>query len=81
MHPPSSRPAVSALDDPPQPGAGFSAPEVDPATFHAPLVSGGPFGYQQVNVADQRRDDHSLLNRMERMVRTRKESPEFGFGN
>lgn len=65
----------------PDPGGGFSSPDVDPATFHAPLVAGGPFGHQRVNVADQRRDVHSLLNVMERIIRTRKETPEFGFGS
>jgi glycosidase len=32
------------------------------------------------NVADQRRDPHSLLNWMERLIRQRKECPEFGWG-
>jgi glycosidase len=34
-----------------------------------------------VNVADQRRDDQSLLNRVGRMIRTRRETPELGFGS
>ena len=33
------------------------------------------------NVADQRRDPHSLLNWMERLIRQRKECPEFGWGH
>src|SRR5262249_9708013 len=33
------------------------------------------------NVEQQRRDPHSLLNSVERMIRLRKEHPEFGFGN
>ena len=45
-----------------------------------PVVAKGPFGYQQVNVADQRRDPRSLLNLIERLIRTRKECPEFGWG-
>jgi trehalose synthase len=32
------------------------------------------------NVVDERRDPHSLLNWMERMIRMRKECPEFGWG-
>jgi maltose alpha-D-glucosyltransferase/alpha-amylase len=32
------------------------------------------------NVADQRRDPQSLLNWMERLIRQRKECPEFGWG-
>jgi maltose alpha-D-glucosyltransferase / alpha-amylase len=38
------------------------------------------FGYKQVNVADQRRDANSLLNWMERIIRTRKECAEIGWG-
>jgi maltose alpha-D-glucosyltransferase/alpha-amylase len=45
-----------------------------------PAVSAGPFGYQHVNVADQRRDPNSLLNCTERLIRMRKECPEFGWG-
>ena len=32
------------------------------------------------NVAEQRRDPHSLLNWIERLIRQRKECPEFGWG-
>jgi maltose alpha-D-glucosyltransferase/alpha-amylase len=45
-----------------------------------PAIADGPFGYTQVNVADQRRDPGSLLNHYERFIRTRKECPEFGWG-
>ena len=45
-----------------------------------PLVTEGPFGPDRVNVATQRRDPESLLNWMERAVRTRKELPELGWG-
>lgn len=45
-----------------------------------PVISAGVYGYQQVNVADQRRDPNSLLNWMERMIRFRKETPEIGWG-
>ncbi len=45
-----------------------------------PVVTDGPFGYEEVNVAKQRRDPDSLLNWMERALRTRKECPEFGWG-
>jgi trehalose synthase len=44
-------------------------------------VRGGRFGPKQVNVAAQRRDDNSLLNFLERLIRRRKESPEFGWGS
>jgi maltose alpha-D-glucosyltransferase/alpha-amylase len=45
-----------------------------------PLVSGGEFGYQTVNVLAQRKDPGSLLSWMERMLRTLRECPEFGTG-
>ncbi|MFL6449568.1 MAG: alpha-amylase family protein [Bryobacteraceae bacterium] len=45
------------------------------------VISGGAFGYEQVNVAQQRRDPNSLLNWMERMIRMRKEVPEIGWGD
>jgi maltose alpha-D-glucosyltransferase/alpha-amylase len=39
------------------------------------------YGYQHVNVADQRRDPNSLLNWTERIIRTRKECAEMGWGD
>jgi maltose alpha-D-glucosyltransferase/alpha-amylase len=41
----------------------------------------GKFGPRDVNVAAQRRDHESLLNWMERLIRRRRETPEFGWGN
>ena len=46
-----------------------------------PVISDDVFGYHRVNVADQRRDPKSLLNWMERIIRTRKECPEIGWGS
>jgi len=46
-----------------------------------PVVTGGAYGYEHVNVAQQRRDPNSLLNWMERIVRMRKEVPEIGWGD
>src|SRR3954452_15851052 len=40
----------------------------------------GKFGPKEVNVVEQRRDRDSLLNWMERLIRRRRESPEFGWG-
>jgi maltose alpha-D-glucosyltransferase / alpha-amylase len=57
------------------PGAGFTSGEPQ-----VPLVTDGPFGAEHVNVADERRDPHSLLNWMERAIRARKELPELGWG-
>ena len=36
--------------------------------------------YREVNVTSQRRDPHSLLNWMERLIRRRRECPELGWG-
>jgi maltose alpha-D-glucosyltransferase/alpha-amylase len=45
------------------------------------VIDDGPYGSEKVNVAGQRRDPDSFLNWTERMVRMRKEVPEFGWGN
>jgi trehalose synthase len=54
--------------------AGFSAAP-DGARLCRPLPE-----HHDANVADQRRDPHSLLNWMERLIRQRKECPELGWG-
>ncbi len=46
-----------------------------------PVISGGPYGFEHLNVAGQRRDPNSLLNWMERIIRMRKEVPEIGWGD
>ncbi len=48
---------------------------------HIPVISGGVYGYEHVNVAEQRRDTDSLMNWMERIIRMRKEVPEIGWGD
>ena len=58
--------------------AGFSSADSD--RLERPVISDGPFGYSQVNVDAQRRDGTSLLSWVERMLRTRRECPEFGWG-
>jgi maltose alpha-D-glucosyltransferase / alpha-amylase len=45
-----------------------------------PIVEHRQHGYRKVNVASQRREPESLLNWMERRIRTRKELPELGWG-
>jgi maltose alpha-D-glucosyltransferase/alpha-amylase len=45
-----------------------------------PVISDGPYSYQHVNAAEQRRDPNSLLNWTERIIRMRKEVPEVGWG-
>ena len=45
-----------------------------------PVIADGPYGYQHVNAAEQRRDNNSMLNWTERIIRMRKEVPEVGWG-
>jgi maltose alpha-D-glucosyltransferase/alpha-amylase len=45
-----------------------------------PVIKDGPYGFEHVNVAFQRRDPQSMLNWTERMIRMRKEAPEIGWG-
>jgi maltose alpha-D-glucosyltransferase/alpha-amylase len=45
-----------------------------------PVINDATYGYKKVNVADQRRDQGSMLNWTERMLRTRRECPEFSWG-
>lgn len=60
-----------------EPQAGFTRAD----TAVLPVIGSGPYGYERVNAADQRREPQSLLNWMERMIRMRKEVPEFGWGS
>jgi len=45
-----------------------------------PVISDDEYGYERVNVAEQRRDPGSLLNWTERIIRMRKECPEISWG-
>jgi maltose alpha-D-glucosyltransferase/alpha-amylase len=45
-----------------------------------PIISGGEYGYERVNVTAQRRDPNSLLSWFERMIHTLREAPEVGTG-
>jgi len=60
-----------------EPNAGFTKSE-HPIL---PVIDHGPYGFDHVNAADQRRDPNSLLNWMERVIRMRKEVPEIGWGD
>jgi trehalose synthase len=60
-----------------EPGGGFST--APPDRFPAPLPT-GEYGPERVNVADARRDPESFLSWMERLMRRRNETPEWGFG-
>src|SRR5262245_23547975 len=46
-----------------------------------PVITGGPYGFEHVNAAIQRRHPDSLLNWTERIIRMRKEVPEVGWGD
>jgi maltose alpha-D-glucosyltransferase / alpha-amylase len=48
---------------------------------HIPVISGGPYGFEHINAAIQRRHPDSLLNWSERIIRMRKEVPEVGWGD
>jgi maltose alpha-D-glucosyltransferase/alpha-amylase len=61
------------------PNGGFSS--ADPKDLVRPVISGGEFGFEQVNATLQRHDSASLLSWFERMIRTLKESPEIGSGS
>jgi maltose alpha-D-glucosyltransferase/alpha-amylase len=58
---------------------GFST-AADPAALCRPVTDAEGFGPGAVNVATQRRDEGSLLNWFERLIRLRKECPELGWG-
>jgi maltose alpha-D-glucosyltransferase/alpha-amylase len=49
-------------------------------TVVRPAIADRVYGYETVNVAEQRRDPDSLLNWTERVLRARKECPEIGWG-
>jgi maltose alpha-D-glucosyltransferase / alpha-amylase len=59
-----------------EPHGGFTK-HAQPAV---PVISGGPYGFEQINAAIQRRNPQSLLNWTERIIRMRKEVPEVGWG-
>jgi maltose alpha-D-glucosyltransferase/alpha-amylase len=55
---------------------GFSEAE----RLDRPPISGGPYGYESVNVEDQLRDPASLLRWLIELIRIRKQAPEVGAG-
>ena len=60
-----------------EPQAGFT--ENDRPVI--PVISEGPYGFEHVNVAAQKRGPNSLMDWTERMIRMRKEVPEIGWGD
>src|ERR1039458_9912582 len=59
-----------------EPNGGFTKSEKP----FVPVISDGPYGFEHVNAAEQRRDPNSMLNWTERIIRMRKEVPEVGWG-
>ena len=60
-----------------EPHAGFT--ESDKPC--SPVIDEGPYGYEHINVAKQRRDPNTMLNWTDRIIRMRKEVPEIGWGD
>jgi maltose alpha-D-glucosyltransferase/alpha-amylase len=60
-----------------EPHGGFTKAD-KPCT---PVIDSGPYGFEHVNAAKQRRDPNSMLNWTERIIRMRKEVPEVGWGD
>lgn len=58
--------------------AGFS--QAAPSALGDPVIEDEIFGYRRVNVAAQRNDPGSLLNRMRELLAVRKTVPAFGRG-
>ena len=61
------------------PNAGFST--AGWSDLRRPVPTGGPWSYEKVNVARQRRDPESLLSWMQQALRSRRECPELGWGD
>jgi len=61
------------------PAAGFSS--ASPADLYLPLVTAAGYSPDDTNVAQQKTDPRSFLNRVRNMLRTRKEHPVFGTGS
>ncbi|MBW4422583.1 MAG: alpha-amylase family protein [Myxacorys californica WJT36-NPBG1] len=59
-------------------GGGFS--DAPPDQLTQPVISEGEYSYKEVNVAQEQRDPSALINWIERLVRIRKQCPEFGCG-
>ncbi|MGA9567849.1 MAG: maltose alpha-D-glucosyltransferase [Candidatus Korobacteraceae bacterium] len=59
--------------------AGFSS--ADPESLYAALILNPVYGYQAVNVASQKRLQHSLLSWMRRIIQVRKSTSIFGRGS
>ncbi len=61
-----------------QKNGGFSTAPADKLV--RPVISGGPYGFEEVSVRDQQNDSFSLLNWIERLIRIRRQCHEIGRG-
>jgi maltose alpha-D-glucosyltransferase/alpha-amylase len=61
-----------------EPNGGFSTAPAD--RLVRPAIAGRPFGYEEINVAAQRDRTGSLMEHVQRLVRTRRSCPEVGWG-
>lgn len=61
-----------------RPNGGFSTAPAE--ELIEPVITGGDYGYEKLNVVAQQRDADSLLHWLERAIRQRKLAPEFGSG-
>jgi maltose alpha-D-glucosyltransferase/alpha-amylase len=77
LHLPERKCARTPMQWSTEPNAGFTKSDKP----ILPVISGGPFGYEHLNAAQQRRDPDSMLNWTERIIRMRKEVPEVGWGD
>lgn len=73
------KPARTPMQWSNEPNGGFSAAPAEKLIL--PVISGGEYGYESLNVEKQRRDPNSFLNWMESTIRLRKECPELGWGD
>jgi maltose alpha-D-glucosyltransferase/alpha-amylase len=58
--------------------AGFST--AMRGSLAAQIIAEGPYGFTKINVADQSSDPESLLGWMKRLIRIRRQCPEWGTG-
>jgi len=61
-----------------EPNGGFS--EAPAEKLVRPTISGGPFGFETLNLMRQQQAPDSLLQHIQRLVRVRRAAPEIGWG-
>lgn len=64
-----------------EPGAGAGFSTADPEEFYLPIVTAPGFGSDDINVADQRKDERSLLHKVRTLLETRRQLGVFGTGD